>query len=522
MADFNFLLSTRLSQDQQQVLEILQQACRRARLNLYLTGGPMRDLLIGHPVRFLHFTTEGSPLGLAQVLAAAGAEHVSPHPSLSSLDLTLRGVRLRLAAAQSATGPGTIVEDLRRRGLTVNSIGLSLSPGSRGLPIDPTNGAADIEARLLRITHPYVFLEDPIVLLRTVRLATRLEFAVEERTQARMDSAREGDYLQRASPGARGQELEAIAYEPDPATVLRALEKEGWLAAAFGAGVRTAKMNLSALTRLAAVVGGWELLGMNVDSGLAALPLILGGLPPADQNRLAQLLPSRHLAAVWKKIRPDAMQFEKRLLAASAGGGADWLRRAQEVIERTPAEAVVFATLEPSDAKAGKKLKDFQAAAALLRQRLPLGVLRAAGMAPHSQAAEALLRPWYRRLLGGESLSDADLAEGMRKQVADKLPAPAASKSLSAGGKPAGGKPALKSAIAQAKAGAAKVPAKSPGTAPPSASSASVPAKKFAPAAPAKNGGARPASKPAAAKLRVAPARALKGKSKPAAKKKKR
>ncbi|MGH9395159.1 MAG: hypothetical protein ACRD1E_13380 [Terriglobales bacterium] len=463
MADFNFLLATRLSQDQQQVLEILQGVCRRSGLNLYLTGGPMRDLLIGQPVRFLHFTTEGSPLGLAAALQAVGAEHISPHPAQGSINLTLRGVRLRLEAAQGPNGAGTIIEDLRRRGLTINSIGLSLNPGSRGLPLDPTNGAADIEARLLRISHPYVYLEDPIVLLRTVRLATRLDFSIEERTRARMESAQEGDYLARATASARGQEFEAIAYEPDPASVLRALEKEGWLAATFGAGVKTAKMNLGALARLAPAIEAWEHLGLHVDAGLAAMPLMLGGLAAADQTRLAQMLPSRHLGSEWKKIRSEAQQFEKRLLAAGASA-SQWLQRAQEAVERTLAEAAVYASLEPDNPKAGKKLKEFQAAASQIRQRLPLGVLRAAGMAPHSLQAEAILRPWYRRLLNGEALTDAELAEGLRKTVAPVNPAapkptPASKKEFAKLKRPAA-PPPKPAAPAAAKAAAQAAPAK--------------------------------------------------------------
>ena len=212
MADYNFLLETRLSQDQRLALLDLQRVCREAALNVYLTGGPMRDLISGRPVRFLEFTTEGNPVGLSATLKAAGAEHLSPHPDRSSLNLSLRGCRLRIRAAKGApnggkAAPGTIVEDLRSRGLTLNSIGLSLNPGSRGLPLDPTNGTADIEARLIRMNHSYFFLEDPIVILRAVRLRTRLEFELEERTAARLESAREGGYLARATPATapRGQ-----------------------------------------------------------------------------------------------------------------------------------------------------------------------------------------------------------------------------------------------------------------------------------------------------------------------------
>ena len=64
---------------------------------------------------------------------------------------------------------------------------LSLNPGSRGLLMDPFNGAADIEAKLLRILHNYAFLEDPSRLIRATRFAARFHWPLEERTQARFD-----------------------------------------------------------------------------------------------------------------------------------------------------------------------------------------------------------------------------------------------------------------------------------------------------------------------------------------------
>jgi tRNA nucleotidyltransferase (CCA-adding enzyme) len=424
MPDYNFLLTTRLSQDQQMTLEALQRVCRDAGLNLYLTGGSMRDLLTGNPVRVLHFTTEGDPVGLAAALRTAGAERLSVLAEQRTLSCSLRGCRLRLAAARAESGgAATIVEDLRRRGLTLNSIGLSLNAGSRGLPLDPANGAADIEARLIRMNHSYVFLEDPMTLVRAVRLATRLDFAIEERTLARMESAREGNYLARASAASKGQELEAIAYDPDPGAVLRALDKDQWLPAAFGAGVRAAKMDLHALARLAPAIEGWEQLGLTLDAGLVAMPFILGGLAAADQSRLAEALPSHHLAHDWKKVRTDALAIEKRLLAISGPGA--WLHRVQEIVEKATPEAVVYATVAPSNPKAGKKLKDFQVGALQLRQRLPLGILRSFDLAPHSLQAEEILRPWYRRLLSGEALADAALAEGVRQAVLKLRPQPA-------------------------------------------------------------------------------------------------
>ena len=107
---------------------------------------------------------------------------------------------------------------------------LSLNPGSRGLLMDPFNGAADIEAKLIRVLHNYAFVEDPSRLIRAVRFAARFHWPLEERTQARFDSARENNYIEHISSSAAiGYETAQLAYEDDPLHILRALEKEDWL-----------------------------------------------------------------------------------------------------------------------------------------------------------------------------------------------------------------------------------------------------------------------------------------------------
>ena len=125
--------------------------------------------------------------------------------------------------------PATINEDLRRRDFTCNAMALSLNEGSRGLLLDPFNGAADIEARLLRVLHSYAFLEDPSRLIRATRFAARFGWELEERTRARYDSAREGEYIQFLGSRAIGYEIEQIAHEENPIAVMQALEEQGWL-----------------------------------------------------------------------------------------------------------------------------------------------------------------------------------------------------------------------------------------------------------------------------------------------------
>ena len=67
MSDYMFMLESHLSTDQFRVVGELQAIAGQAGVNLFLTGGAMRDMLGGFPVRDLDFTVEGSAAKLAKV-----------------------------------------------------------------------------------------------------------------------------------------------------------------------------------------------------------------------------------------------------------------------------------------------------------------------------------------------------------------------------------------------------------------------------------------------------------------------
>jgi len=72
-----------------------------------------------------------------------------------------------------------IKEDLERRDFRLNSIALRLADGKL---VDPFDGAADIRAKLIRVTNPKAFPEDPLRVLRAARFASVLGFAVDAST----------------------------------------------------------------------------------------------------------------------------------------------------------------------------------------------------------------------------------------------------------------------------------------------------------------------------------------------------
>src|SRR5690349_6016117 len=240
MADYIYTMEIRLSPEQQRAVTTLQDVVRANEMNVYLTGGAMRDIISGFPIRDLDFTVQGNPLKLQKDLEHAGVVVQGVDDDLKTLYLMFPGnVRGEVAMARSERydkpgkppqiAPSTIAEDLRRRDFTVNAMALSLNPGSRGLLMDPFNGAADIEAKLLRVLHNYAFVEDPSRLIRATRFAARFHWPLEERTQARYASAKENNYIEYISDDGIGREIEQLAYEDDPLHVIRSLEKEEWL-----------------------------------------------------------------------------------------------------------------------------------------------------------------------------------------------------------------------------------------------------------------------------------------------------
>ena len=261
MSDYMFMLESHLSADQFRVVNDVQTLAWAAGVGVFLTGGAMRDMLGGFPVRDLDFTVEGSALKLARAAEQKyGAKILSTDDLRKSAELRFpSGVTAEIGTAHSErfpksgskpqVSPATIHEDLRTRDFTINAIALSLNKASLGLLIDPTNGAGDIERKELRAIHNYSFYDDPSRMLRLARFRVRLGYAVDERTKLQAENAREAEMLTRITPEALGIELHHIAKEPNVADLIHALEEEHLLSL-YSPVLEGAKANAAGLTKL--------------------------------------------------------------------------------------------------------------------------------------------------------------------------------------------------------------------------------------------------------------------------------
>src|SRR6516225_1466154 len=138
MADYIYTMEIRLTPDQQKGANLVQELARAAGLNLYLTGGAIRDIISGFPIRDLDFTVQGNPVKLQKELERAGAVSSGTDDETKTIYVELPGrVRAEIAMARTEryekTGkppviaPATIIEDLRRRDFTINAMALSLN-----------------------------------------------------------------------------------------------------------------------------------------------------------------------------------------------------------------------------------------------------------------------------------------------------------------------------------------------------------------------------------------------------------
>ena len=203
MSDYMFMLESHLNSDQSRVVSEVQAAATQANVNMFLTGGAMRDLLGRFPIVEIDFTVEGNTVKLAQTIAKkTGGQILWTDDNRKIVHLAFpSGVRATLEMARQekfpkpgakpVVRPATIHEDLRGRDFTINSIALSLNPASRGLLLDPNNGVGDLERKELRAVSNYTLYDDPIRLLRLLRYKVKLGFSIEERTKMQYDNARE-------------------------------------------------------------------------------------------------------------------------------------------------------------------------------------------------------------------------------------------------------------------------------------------------------------------------------------------
>jgi poly(A) polymerase len=188
---------------------------------IYLVGGAVRDALLGRPIHDLDFAVERGAIKIARRVANTLKADFYP------LDTERDTGRVILT---NEDGTRTLMDfaayrgldleaDIRGRDFTLNAIAYNLDDKTIH---DPLGGALDLKENRLRACSQSAFDDDPVRILRGIRLAANFGFHILSDTRQAMKQA--AGLVGDISPERLRDELFRLLDGLQPATCLRALD----------------------------------------------------------------------------------------------------------------------------------------------------------------------------------------------------------------------------------------------------------------------------------------------------------
>jgi len=168
--------------------------------DMHIVGGCVRDTLMNKMVKDIDILVEGKSLEFVKNLLRTFGRVDVVGESFSVLKFRPKGHKgedfdIAVPRVDRKIGKGhkgfetitgvSVIEDLKRRDFTINSIAVNLKNGKI---VDPFNGIEDLKSRLLRATDKNAFIEDPLRILRGIQFAARFRFDIEPGTLSLMKS----------------------------------------------------------------------------------------------------------------------------------------------------------------------------------------------------------------------------------------------------------------------------------------------------------------------------------------------
>ena len=174
-------------------LALIEQAANHLGIRAFLIGGCVRDLLLnrGTP-KDLDIVAEGSGIDLARTASALfpGKPKVSVFKTYGTAQFRYGDTEYEFVGARKESyahdsrnpvvEDGTLADDQNRRDFTINALAIGLNGKDKGVLLDPFNGRAHLEERIIQtpLNPEVTFCDDPLRMLRAIRFATQLNFTI--------------------------------------------------------------------------------------------------------------------------------------------------------------------------------------------------------------------------------------------------------------------------------------------------------------------------------------------------------
>ncbi len=210
-------------------------------VDAYIIGGFVRDKILGRKTKDADIVCVGDGIGLAYKVAARFYPVPQVHYfktygtaqiKVDDFEIEFVGARKESYAYHSRNPevkPGTLEEDQNRRDFTINAMAIRLNKSGYGELVDPFNGLGDLEKKIIQTPlDPYqTFSDDPLRMLRAIRFAAQLDFAIADKTW--MGIKNNVDRIKIITQERITEELNKILLSKKPSVGLDLLYKSGLL-----------------------------------------------------------------------------------------------------------------------------------------------------------------------------------------------------------------------------------------------------------------------------------------------------
>ena len=178
-----------------EIFQYISKATEELKLESYVIGGFVRDFILKRgTAKDIDIVAIGSGIELAQKVASLLPNNpkVQVFKTYGTAMLRYKEVEIEFVGArkesytEDSRNPqvesGTLQDDQNRRDFTINALALSLNKENFGLLLDPFNGMADLEAKIIRtpLNPDITYSDDPLRMMRAIRFATQLNFTIDE------------------------------------------------------------------------------------------------------------------------------------------------------------------------------------------------------------------------------------------------------------------------------------------------------------------------------------------------------
>lgn len=173
------------------VFKVARKIVGQEKLEAYVIGGFVRDLLLDRPSKDIDIVVIGNGMDLAQKIAdELRVKKVSYFKSFGTAQFVYKDLEVEFVGARKESynrdsrkpvvEDGSLQDDQNRRDFTINALALSLSDHNFGDIIDPFGGMADLEKGIIRtpLEPNKTFTDDPLRMLRAIRFANQLNFKI--------------------------------------------------------------------------------------------------------------------------------------------------------------------------------------------------------------------------------------------------------------------------------------------------------------------------------------------------------